>query len=636
MSNFQTPSPQKWLSVIFLSLIIFTHEFSHAQSGIFTDEERAKYICGFIRQITWPGNETKLTIGILESDTKFSDELRKKAIPENLRDKTLNLISLRSLDDLPKLHLLFVNKMQYPDVKLESLMAVAEANKFLFITEAALFRQSMINFVALNNKTYYEVNEQVLQKAGFKYMSILPLGAIKNKEDWEALFKETKQELDLLKVDYDRLQKEIAAQKQEIARQEKVIADNRAELVEMANEIERRREVMRTQREQLRTLVDDIAQKQEQLRARDREMNAQAEMIIAKQKELEEQNSINDRYFKEIEDKKAQIGGLNTQINGYLATLRMQNVIMILGAMLLIFLAAFGIYVYLNYRKNVRMNRMLQAQHREILEQRDRIAHQNKEITDSIIAARRIQRAILPKHKILENQVDMFIFYRPRDIVSGDFYWMSKKEDKLIIVAADCTGHGVPGAFMSMLGVAFLNEIVNKENEVYANEILNKLRDHVVNSLNQSFQPSSEQSEEHAKEGMDIALCVIDRQTLTLQYAGAYNPLIMIRGDELSEIKADKMPVAYSDYHGDKAFTNNLITLVPGDCIYMFSDGYADQFGGSDEKTKKFSSKRLKASLLEVSALPMNEQEKAMTQHHDNWKGNNIQIDDVLLIGIRI
>jgi len=176
---------------------------------------------------------------------------------------------------------------------------------------------------------------------------------------------------------------------------------------------------------------------------------------------------------------------------------------------------------------------------------------------------------------------------------------------------------------------------VNKENEVYANEILNKLREHVVNSLNQpAVGSAASEQQEHAKEGMDIALCVIDHQTSTLQYAGAYNPLIMIRNGELSEIKADKMPVAYSDYHGNKAFTNNLVPLMKGDCIYMFSDGYADQFGGSEEK--KFSSKRLKASLLEVSSLPMNEQEKIMEQYHDNWKGNKNQIDDVLLIGIRI
>jgi serine phosphatase RsbU (regulator of sigma subunit) len=229
----------------------------------------------------------------------------------------------------------------------------------------------------------------------------------------------------------------------------------------------------------------------------------------------------------------------------------------------------------------------------------------------------------------------MFIFYRPRDTVSGDFYWMSKKKGKLVIVAADCTGHGVEGAFMSLLGVAFLNEIVNKENEVFANEILNKLREHVVNSLNQPAELATEE-EEHVKEGMDIALCVIDYPTLSLQFTGAQNPLIIIRNGEIIEIKADKMPVGYSEDHLDKTFTNNSITLETGDCLYIFSDGYAHQFGGDAEKTKKFSSKRLRAALLEVSSLPMSEQERKMIQLHDEWKGNNDQTDDVLLIGMRV
>ena len=237
---------------------------------------------------------------------------------------------------------------------------------------------------------------------------------------------------------------------------------------------------------------------------------------------------------------------------------------------------------------------------------------------------------ILPTPNVLYGYVDMFIFYRPRDIVSGDFYWMSKKEDRLIIVAADCTGHGVPGAFMSMLGVAFLNEIVNKKNELYANEILNKLRESVIVSLNQSGR------DEYTKDGMDVALCVIDYTSMTLQYAGAYNPLILIRNSELTEIKADKMPVAYSDFHGNKAFTNNIVPLLPDDRIYMFSDGYADQFGGFEEKSKKYSSKRLKNTLLEICQLPINEQEKIIAQHYDQWKGSHEQIDDVLLMGIRI
>jgi serine phosphatase RsbU (regulator of sigma subunit) len=284
-----------------------------------------------------------------------------------------------------------------------------------------------------------------------------------------------------------------------------------------------------------------------------------------------------------------------------------------------------------NLRKEAEyMNEQTMEKNRELKILHDKIANQNREITDSIIYARRIQRAILPTPKVLHGHVDMFIFYRPRDIVSGDFYWMSKKEDKLIIVVADCTGHGVPGAFMSMLGVAFLNEIVNKENEVYANEILNKLRENIISSLNQAGH------DEHTKDGMDIALCVIDYPSMTLQYAGAYNSLILIRNDELKEIKADKIPVAYSDYHGNKTFTNNIIPLVDNDRIYMYSDGYADQFGGFAEVTKKYSSKRLKNTLLEVCKLPMEEQEKILAQQYDQWKGSNNQIDDVLLMGIKI
>ena len=625
---------------IIILILLFVYGFSYAQSTNFSDEKRAKYICGFIRQITWPKKETKLTIGVLESNAIFSDELRRQAVPDNLRDKTLTVVSLKNLENLPPFHLLYVNKSWNPGANIDSLMTIAEKNGFLLITEAALFRQSMINFVALNEKTFYEVNEQSLQKAGFTYMSNLPSGAIKTKEDWEALFKETKKELDELKVDFERLQRQIEIQKQEIARQEKEISKNAAEITEMTREIERRREVMKNQREQLRNLENDIAEKQKQLKARDDEMNKQVEMIAAKQKEIEEQISINDQYSKDIEDKKSQIGGLNTQINEYLATLKMQNVIIVLGSLMLVFLAIFGLVVYLNYRQKNRLNRMLITKNAQITEQNvqiaqqnKEIAEQNKEITDSIIYARRIQTALLPSPKLIREHVELFIFYRPRDIVSGDFYWMSRKDDKLIIVAADCTGHGVPGAFMSMLGVAFLNEIINKEDEVYANEILNKLRTHVINSL---YQAGRTEEENSSKDGMDIALCVIDYPSMTLQYAGAYNPLILIRNGELIEIKADKMPVAYSDYHGEKAFTNNLIPLFQNDCLYMFSDGYADQFGGFEEVSKKFSTKRLKNTLLNVCNLPIDEQEKKMAQHYDEWKGSNIQIDDVLLIGIKV
>ena len=325
---------------------------------------------------------------------------------------------------------------------------------------------------------------------------------------------------------------------------------------------------------------------------------------------------------------------IKAQLERQQQAVKYQKIIVAIVSVALIYAAILFVIIFRANRCNKRANVKLKAQNEEIIRHHDLIARQNKEITDSIIYARRIQRAILPTSKMLKDDLEMYIFYRPRDIVSGDFYWMSKKEDKSIIVAADCTGHGVPGAFMSMLGVAFLNEIVGRENEICANEILNKLRDKVVGALNQTSRLGEEKV--FNKDGMDIALCVIDYPRMFLQYAGAYNPLILIRDKELMEVKANRMPVAYSDEYGNKKFTNHLIPLSPNDCIYMFSDGFTDQFGGCEEKCKKYSKKRFKSTLLNVCELPMNEQKEIMEQTYDEWKGNREQIDDVLLVGIRI
>jgi len=640
MSFFCYISSKKAQITGFLLLVsIVICDFSRAQSETFTNESRAKYICGFIRQITWPGNLRRLTMGVLESDIELSEELRLQATRSNLSGKRLIIMPLENLEDLSNIQLLYVNVNRNPEVNIESLMTIAIENNFLLISEGAVFQQSMINFVVINDKTFYEANVRALRRAGFEWSAVLPFGSVKSREDWESLFIETKQELEVIKVDYVELQHETKIQQREIARQKRIISENASEIAIMTKEIEIRQEQIDKQVTQLKQLSIDIEKRQKEMDEFHNEIEQQLliidekqSIIDEKQNTIDEQNSINAQYSSEIDEKKSQIGSLNTQISDYLETLKMQNVIMVLGLLMILILAVFIIYVYRNFRRNKRMNKILNAQNEEIISHRDLIAHQNKEITDSIIYARRIQNAVLPTPKILKDYLELYILYRPRDIVSGDFYWMSKKDDKLIIVAADCTGHGVPGAFMSMLGVAFLNEIINREDEIYANEILNKLRENVIRSLNQAGR--MEEEKELTKDGMDIALCVIDYPSMTLQYAGAYNPLIMIRNKELIEIKADKMPVAYSDYHGEKKFTNNLIPLLPADCIYMFSDGYADQFDGNDEK--KYSRARLKSKLIEVCELPMKKQEEIMAQSYDEWKGSNKQIDDVLLIGVRI
>ena len=276
----------------------------------------------------------------------------------------------------------------------------------------------------------------------------------------------------------------------------------------------------------------------------------------------------------------------------------------------------------------LRMFKEKQKANKILEEKNELITQQKKEITDSIRYASRIQRAILPSDEILLQTLPQhFVLYLPRDIVSGDFFWLSKQGGKIVIVAADCTGHGVPGAFMSMLGVSFLYEIVNKEGILQPASILNYLREHVKHTLSQTGK------KDEAKDGMDISLCVYDPNEMKLEWSGAYNPLYLIRKGELIEYKADKMPIAIH-MNDHIPFTNNEISVQKGDTFYISSDGYADQFGGEDGR--KFMSKKYKEMLLQIWDKPMNEQKEIINKTHIDWKGKHEQVDDILVMGVRV
>jgi len=267
-------------------------------------------------------------------------------------------------------------------------------------------------------------------------------------------------------------------------------------------------------------------------------------------------------------------------------------------------------------------------QKQEIEKQKNLIERKNKDITDSILYASRIQTAVLPPDNyIAETIPEHFILFKPRDIVSGDYYWMTKKNDEVVIAVADCTGHGVPGAFMSMLGVAFLNEIVNRTENLTASGILNDLRNHVKKSLRQT----GKQTEN--KDGMDIALCILNQKKKCVQYAGAYNPLFLLRKGELTQIKADRMPIGI--YLKEKeSFTNHILELEDSDVLYMFSDGYIDQFGGNNGK--KFMTKNFKELLLKIYDKPMGEQKEILNETLESWKGELDQVDDILVMGFKL
>lgn len=285
----------------------------------------------------------------------------------------------------------------------------------------------------------------------------------------------------------------------------------------------------------------------------------------------------------------------------------------------------------------------IEVQHDTVVKQKDFIEKQKTRIEDSIRYAKRIQNAMLPTNEDIKPLVDdYFILFQPKDVVSGDFYWATSESDWSIMVAADCTGHGVPGAFMSMLGISFLNQIISKKGFSNAARVLAELRELIIKALKQTYDEDSQ------VDGMDISLLAINKKTLTCNWAGAHNPLWIIKKDNINKafddiidkvdvIKGDKMPVSLHVRMDN--YTNHKISLNKGDKIYMFSDGYSDQFGG--EKGRKINSKGFKKIIAEISHLPMEQQKSMLEEKLENWKnpenGRHFeQIDDVVVFGIEV
>ena len=272
------------------------------------------------------------------------------------------------------------------------------------------------------------------------------------------------------------------------------------------------------------------------------------------------------------------------------------------------------------YRIKKRDNQLLSEQKR-LIEQK------NTQITDSINYAKRIQGVLLGKSSALPKSVkDLFILYQPKDIVSGDFYFIKEYQSYTVVAAADCTGHGVPGAFMSMLGVTLLNEVFTYSNPKTAADVLEELRIKVKEALNQT------EYKTEAKDGMDIALCIIDKTNNKLQFSGAYNSLYMIRDGEMTEFKAIRNPVGV--HMKELPFQNEVIEFKPNDQFYIFSDGYADQVGGFSQQ--KFKIVEFRKLINSICYLPMNEQASKLESTIQIWKGNADQTDDMLVVGFKL
>jgi len=272
--------------------------------------------------------------------------------------------------------------------------------------------------------------------------------------------------------------------------------------------------------------------------------------------------------------------------------------------------------------------RMKQLAAIEIAKQKEELTVKNKNITDSINYAKRIQEAMLPSEFLLRKLLPhSFILYKPKDIVSGDFYWISECEGRIYIAAVDCTGHGVPGAFMSIIGFDLLRNIIKEQKTEKASEILNLLDNGISETFSKNINDTS------VKDGMDISLMVIDSNHKRIEYAGAFNPLLIIRNNKITEIKGNRFSIGRTE-NLDQKFDSHVFNYKPGDMAYIFTDGYSDQFGGP--LGKKMKHRRFKHLLLTVSSLPLLKQRNFLDENIENWKGQIEQVDDILIIGLRL
>ncbi len=344
----------------------------------------------------------------------------------------------------------------------------------------------------------------------------------------------------------------------------------------------------------------------------------------------------------QAEKREQEIKLANSKLKENELKIKQQTTLLYAAIVVILLIASLVVVVLRSYREKKRANELLFAQNEEITLQKNIIEEKNKDILASITYAQRIQRAILPSFALMQKHLpEIFVLYKPKDIVSGDFYWFMPMGTTVLFAVVDCTGHGVPGAFMSIVGYNGLNQVVNDKTKHNTGIILDKLNERVKSALHTE--------EERIRDGMDIALCSVDKNQLLLRYSGANNPLYLIRssagvkvdnagkvveseGYMLYEFKATSQPIG--EYVKENNFEMTEILLAKGDTIYIFSDGFADQFGGSEGKKLKY--KAFKELLLSIQHKTMNEQQQILDAFFEQWKNGYEQIDDVCIMGVRI
>ena len=590
---------------------------SFAQTSLIEYRIKSAYLNNFVKNVEWPVNAVSDTfrIAILQ-DKALVEEFSNIIDPKNHHGKMIprKVVSLDELDNVSKYQMIYADaKSGY---SAQDLLNAVGRKPILLVTENYEFGSTMINFIFNNNKLQYEATNVLQIESNNLVLNNAILDRAVDSEDEEEFqrtLRELRKKLNLTEDKNQEQSRRIQKLNKIMALKEDTIAQKEAYLDSIRADVARQQKLA----DELKATVDSNAAE-----------------ILKKERDLEENDLKLTQQMVELEKARKNFKEIEKDMSKTMKALENQKFFLMISVLVTLLIAVLLIVAYRSFVKQRKQAAIINRQKEEAEIQRDEIqtqhiqlADKNKEITDSITYAKRIQDAMLPPldtfHQLLPRS---FVFYLPKDIVAGDFYWMEKSNGKVIFAAADCTGHGVPGAIVSVICSNALNRSVREFKLEKPSEILNKTLEIVLEKFNSS--------DEEVKDGMDIALCAFDPQTFELEYSGANNPLWIIRkgSDEIEDYKATKQPIG--KYLKHVPFVNHKIKLKEGDTIYVFSDGFADQFGG--EMGKKFRSLHFKELLLSIQDKDMNAQKRAIEKAFFGWKGKLDQLDDICVIGFRV
>lgn len=567
--------------------------------------ERMKslFIYNFAKKyIEWPNQNLidEFKIGILENDN-LEKELKVVSDGKTILDKKVLVEKINSLSDISDLQILYVDDESNYNIE-DILARIKGMNKnILIVTEGFDIENSMINFLSVDRKLKFELNKQLLVSEGFKVapdleklavnrQSFFPIEFQASEKSYEELYKEMEEQLKKEQMTISFQREELSKSKETISVLGKENEYKKSQLIEKGLLLSQREKEIENQIVTLRQLKEEI---------KSREV-----LVSEKQQQISRQDKI---------------------LNKQLEDINKQKFIIYSTAGMFVFALGFVFFMVRANRQRRKALRIISAQKNAVEKSKRIIEEKNQDIVASIRYAQRIQETILPPAKIVKQYLEnSFILFKPRDIVSGDFYWMETVGDKVMFAVVDCTGHGVPGAFVSIVGHNGLNRAVKEFSLTEPAKILDK--------LNEIVEEHFSKSETDIKDGMDISLCTLDFKNRKLEFAAANNSAYFVRNGEINEIKANKQPIG--KYMKRIPFTNHIIEPLNGDTIYLFSDGYADQFGGP--KGKKFKYSKFKEVIISIQKKSMSEQREILNETIDAWRGEIEQIDDICIIGVRI